>query len=504
MKIAWLSLLLAASPALAQPVTQPSDITADGQQNVGLGIEVLAPEGDIDAHVIREAIANDLGIAVTDGSAFAPSLGRLEIAAERGVLRIAYHPAAGTVIERTLQLPIAPEERIQLITFVAANLVRDQAKEVIDALPPIVIPPIAPPGVRPSAPPTRFIPATIGFVPPLSVDRAFGERVVVGFGLHALVGMTTASQFASISGVADIQKEYASGAQIGGVAAVAGRVDGGAQIGGVAAVSRGDVYGVQLGGVGSVAKGHVRGAQIGGVATASQSVYGAQVAGVVSATKRVDGVQISGVGNVSSKVYGAQIGGVANVGGDVQGVQIGVVNVAKRMRGVQVGVVNLSEDGDDAIPIGVINYAKNGRLAAEGWVDSSRISAAGVRHGTKHVHNLWAVGWSPDYDHVMVGAGLGVHFDVGDGLGLDIDAMHWMTNVWDAELSQISQARISLAAQLGNLEVFGGVAANVYVADGMDESASFHPIYERRTTLSDGDAVVGWPSAFAGIRLRAR
>src|SRR5689334_9194251 len=152
MKIAWLSLLLGSSllapaAAIAQPVTQPSDIAADGQQHVGLGIEVLAPDGDIDAHVIREAIANDLGIAVTDGSAFAPSLGRLEIAAERGVLRIAYHPSAGTVIERTLQLPIAADERIQLITFVAANLVRDQAKEIIDGLPPapaVVIPPLAP------------------------------------------------------------------------------------------------------------------------------------------------------------------------------------------------------------------------------------------------------------------------------------------------------------------------------------------------------------------------
>jgi hypothetical protein len=97
-----------------------------------------------------------------------------------------------------------------------------------------------------------------------------------------------------------------------------------------------------------------------------------------------------------------------------------------------------------------------------------------------------------------------VHFGLGDGLGLDVDAMHWMTNVWNAELSQISQARLSVAAQLGKLEVFGGVAANVYVADGMDESASFHPVYERRTSTSDGDAVVAWPSAFAGIRLRAR
>jgi hypothetical protein len=514
MKIAWLSLLIGGSllapvVARAQPITQPSDVAAT-PQHVGLGVEVLAPNAEIDAGEVRTAIATELGVDVTDGTAFAPSLGRLEILVDRGTIRVAYHPAAGTLIERTLALPIVAEERVQLIAFVAINLVRDQAGEILEGLrTPIVIPPAVAPvaSPRPAPPVTRHLPATIGFVPPLSVDRAFGERVIVGTGLHALIGMTTGSQYASISGLVDIQREFASGVQIGGLVASAGRLEEGVQIGGLAAISRGDAEGVQIGGIVAGAKGKVTGAQIGGVAVASRHIYGAQIAGVASASKHVQGVQIGGVATIADRVHGVQIGGVANVGGDVRGVQIGAVNVAKRMRGVQIGIVNLSDDGDDAVPIGLINYARNGRLAAEGWVDSSRISAAAIRHGTKHVHNIWAVGWSPDYDHVLVGAGLGAHFALADGpnaLGIDLDGMHWFTNVWDRDLSQISQLRASLAVPLGGFEVFAGAAANVYVSDEMDESASFHPVYERRTTTDGGKAVVAWPSAFAGIRLRAR
>jgi len=97
-----------------------------------------------------------------------------------------------------------------------------------------------------------------------------------------------------------------------------------------------------------------------------------------------------------------------------------------------------------------------------------------------------------------------VHFDAPSDLGIDLDGLHWMTNVWNTELSQISQLRASLTVPLGGFEVFGGAAANVYVSDGMDESASFHPTYAKRTTTSGGNTVVAWPTAFVGIRLRAR
>jgi len=500
MRIAWLIISLLVAPvapvATAQPVTHPD-------MGPALGVEVLAPAHEVDPAAVRAAIAGELAVEVTDATAFAPRLGRLEILVDHGELRIAYHPAAGTVIERTLALPVADDERVQLIAYVATNLVRDQASEILAGLHP-------PPPREPAPPPTpyttRRIPATIGVVPGAAVDRVFGEHVVVGFGLHVLVGATDGSEYASVSGLVDVQREFANGAQLGGVAAVSrGTVDG-VQIGGVAAYTTDGLHGIQIAGVAAASK-HVEGVQIGGVTSIARGrVEGLQIGGVASIARRVDGVQLGGVASIARRVDGVQLGGVASVGGDVRGMQIGVVNVARRMRGVQLGVVNLSDDGDDAIPIGLVNYARNGRLAAEGWVESSRLSAAAIRHGTRHVHNTWAVGWSPDHDHVLVGAGLGAHVALGGATSpaVDIDTMHWLTNVWDGETGQLSQLRASLAVPLGGVEVFGGAAANVYVSDEMDESASFHPVLERRTTTSGGTSVVVWPSAFVGVRLRAR
>jgi hypothetical protein len=263
--------------------------------------------------------------------------------------------------------------------------------------------------------------------------------------------------------------------------------------------------GVQLGGL-ATSTGRAEGVQIGGIATiASRSVEGAQVAGIGAYAHRMRGVQIAGISAVAERVRGAQISGIANVGGDVEGVQVGLVNVARKMRGVQVGLINLSDDGADSYPIGLINYSKNGTLAVDGWVESDRLSGAAFRHGTKHLHNVWGLAWSPDHDHMLAGAGLGIHASLGSGVGLDLDAMNWWTNVWNGEVSQLNQLRATVSIPVGGgIELIGGAAANVYITNEMDESANFHPVVARRYESDSGIHVVSWPSAFAGVRLRAR
>jgi hypothetical protein len=499
MKLAYtlaaiVSMFVFSARSSAQPVTHPDQVGT-------LSIEV---HGELAPDQVRSVVSGELGIDVTDGTAFAPTLGRVEVVADRGIARVAYHPAAGTVIERTFSLPEDPAEALQMIAFVVTNLVRDQARDVIEDLPPIVIPPHGEPPPREPPIARRTMPFTIGLVPPLALDRVAGEHVCVGVGIHALVGATDCSKFTSISGLADIQRESASGAQIAGLVAAAGRVDGGAQIAGIAAYSARASEGAQIAGIASIARDRMRGVQIGGVTAGSRRIDGVQIAGVASfSSTHAHGLQIGGVATYAKSVDGLQIAGVANVGGDVEGAQIGVVNVARKMRGLQLGVINVSEDGDDAVPIGLINIVRNGRLAAESWVETSRLTAAAVRHGSRRVHNVWGVAWSQDHDHVLVGGGLGTTIDLG-GPYVDLDAMHWFTNVWDGETGQLAQLRASLAWPMGNLEIFGGAAANVYISDEMDESADFHPVFERRTTTSGGRAVVGWPTAFVGVRLRAR
>ncbi|MFN0247484.1 MAG: LA_2272 family surface repeat-containing protein [Kofleriaceae bacterium] len=513
------SLLLAGTGvAGAQPVTMPDQVEASQIEAGALGVEILDPDAALAADTVRGAIGAELGVRIVGQSAYAPALGRLEIAVDRGTVRIAYHPSPGTVIERTLALPIEQTDRTSLIAFVATNLVRDQASEVLGGLP--VLPPPAPLPAARLVTPTRYVPATIGLVPPLTIDRAFGERVTVGFGLHAVMGWTDNTNIATISGVVDVVSGEMYGAQIGGaLAATLGHARG-LQLGGAVSLARGSFYGAQIGGAAAMSGGTSTGIQVGGAAAVAEDHCGIQVGGAASIAKRTRGIQIGGAGSVSGPMYGLQIGGAANVasrvdgaqiagavniGGDVHGLQIGVVNIARKMRGVQIGVVNLSDDGDDSVPIGVINYSKNGGIAFDGWVDSSRVTSVGFRHGTKYIHNIWSIGWSPDHDNVLVGAGLGATARFGD-LGLDIDAMHWLTDIWDIEYGQINQLRASLSVPLAkNFEAFGGVAANVYITDRMnDNSDNFHPTIARTYEPTDSTKVVLWPTAFVGLRVKAK
>lgn len=499
-------LVLGGARAIAQPVEHPSQEAEPPGEHAGpeLGIEITA---DFDASELQGAIARELDVGVTDARGFAPALGRLEITVEAGAARVAYRPASGTLVERTLALPADPAERIELLSYVATNLVRDQANEVLAGLRPVPPPsPPPPPRAEPPRPAPMELVATIGLVPPLSVDRVRGAHVIVGAGLHALVGYTDGSRFASVSGVIDSQREFASGIQIAGVAAFAGKVDTGIQIGGAGAISRGATTGVQIGGAVTSSAGDLEGLQIAGaVATARRDTSGLQIAGAGAVTSgELHGLQIAGATSIAGRVRGLQIAGGATIGGDVEGMQIGVINIAKKMRGVQVGVINISGDGDDAYPIGLINYSKNGRVAVDAWVETSQLSAIALRHGTRHIHNVWGVAYSTDHDHLMPGAGLGYHTDLAAGLTFDLDAMIWMTDVWNGNLGQLNQLRASVALPIGPVDVFAGLANNVYVSDTTDESKNFHPVLERTYMSDSGTRVVTWPTAFAGVRLRAR
>lgn len=537
-------LALLAVPAAAEPVEHPSlgpeapvasRPTAPDAQ-LALAVEVVASAGEVDPAEVRAAIAAELALRVVEHDALAPALGRLIVTLDQAAMRVVYHPAEGSRIERSLALPPAPADRVQLIAFVAANLVRDQASELLAALVrrPRVASEVAPARVvieaprelpPPASPPpsTRLV-ATIGLVPPLAADRIAGSRVIVGLGVHAFVGVTDASQIASVSGLVDVQRQYATGLQVGGLAATAGRLDHAVQVGGLVALSRGstralqvgglaaiasgDAHGMQVGGLTSVSGGSFEGIQVGGLASLARGhSHGVQIGGVATVARSSRGLQIGGVTSIAERVHGVQIGGVATIGGDVTGVQLGVVNVARRMRGLQLGVVNVTENSDDAFPIGLLNIARDGRVEVDGWIESTRMSAIALRHGPRRVHNLVAVAWSPDHEHVLAGFGLGMHMNLTRStspITLDLDAVNWWTDLWHGNLGQLEQLRATIAVPLGTVDLIAGAAANVYISDEMDESASFHPVLARRTTSMGGTEVVAWPSVFAGIRLRAR
>jgi len=453
--------LASAAPAAAQAV--PPAPTAGTTPGIVLGVEINATAAELDARAIRSAITSELDVPVTDATTQWPALGVVAVTLDRHALRIVYRRTNGTSIERTVTLPDAPAERVQLITFIATNLVRDQASEILAQLARrparsvAVAEPVRIDKPVPEAPPAYDLIASIGLVPPLQLDRLFCDRCVVGAGLYAVMGMQDGSRYLTISGVVDYQRRFASGVQFAGAVAVTPRVDG---------------------------------VQLAGAASVGGQVHGVQVAGATSVARRIDGVQFAGAASIADEVHG---------------VQIAAINVAAHLHGVQIGAINISDGNDDAVPIGVINIARHGRTELETSVDSSEMATLTVRHGPRYVQNVLGVGWIQGLDKAMFGVGLGAHqaFPTSPiAFSLDEDAVLWTPLGWGGnDLILLPQLRITVAVPVGPIDLIGGVLGDAYITNGTGAVEDLHPHLDH-TYTSGATKVTLWPAGFLGVRLR--
>jgi hypothetical protein len=262
--------------------------------------------------------------------------------------------------------------------------------------------------------------------------------------------------------------------------------------------------GVSLSGIADYQRRFVSGAQIGGVATITGNLHGVQVAGVASIARDVHGVQIGGVTTVASSLTGVQVAGAVNVADEVHGVQISTINVARRLHGVQLGVINISDGDEDAVPIGLFNFARHGQTDLDGAIDSSAMSTLLVRHGPRHFHNVWGLGYIQGHSQALGGLGLGVHntFEGSLPVAVDLDAIAWGTlHISDGDdFVILNQLRATVAIPVGPIDIIGGAIGNVYVEDGHGIFTDLHPHYER--VYHSGTTLVAiWPSAFFGLRL---
>ncbi|HEY5925267.1 MAG TPA: hypothetical protein VIV11_26470 [Kofleriaceae bacterium] len=487
----------------------------------------VAPELALPDETVRAAIAAELGNA--DGNA---DLGSVEVAlADPTHLVVTHRRPDGSVLARTVELPALPADRLAMIAYVTGNLVRDQLADLAPATPmlapataPVV--PVAPtafvapaPGfattataVPPSAEtPEVTVPVSIGFVPPLSTDRLFTNKARVRAALNVIIGSSASVDGFSISGVADLSANV-RGLQIGGAASIAEDVRGG-QLAGAVAVAR-DLHGIQLAGSfaraddmeGIQAAGaavvctHVRGAQLAGAAAFARYIHGIQAAGAATVTRGTRGIQASGGAAISKWIDGIQMAPIA-VAESVHGLQLGVINVAGNVRGLQLGVINVG-DYDDRVQLGVLNFVRNGRNDVDAWVETNGLAALALRHGGRHMHNIYAVGFARDGgDTPMLGLGLGYHRPLG-GAMLDLDGMAWQTHMFKEGVGLLSQARATIAIDIGPVAAFVAAAYNVSVED----HAEMRPL---NTALARtvGDPMTGvdvalWPSFAVGVRGR--
>lgn len=505
--VAGLAAAAHAQPAPAAPATSPD---ARATLSVTLG------PGPVDRPALYAALADELGVALT---ADAPgTLGAVAIElVDGGRAIIRYLPPSGPELVRAVNLPQGDDDRRRLLVFVAGNLVRDQLDSLAPAslitppydapieaaiAPPVPVVPVitvAPP--RPPAPardPERGprLPMSLGLVPPFATDRLWSDDATVGAGVHALVGTTARVRGVSLAGIADITRDAMVGVQVAGIAAI-DRDLRGISVGGIASIAR-TSRGAQLGGIAAIAQ-DARAVQIGGVAAVARDLEGLQVGGVATAAAAVRGAQLAGVAAVAQDVHGLQVGGVVAVGAEVRGVQIAPINVARHMRGLQLGVINVSDDLDGA-PIGVINIVRNGPVMVDAWAESSGVTGAALRHGSRAFHTIYAVAAANDGDRTPL---VGLGFGLARGLGrhaLDIDALAWQTHLFDGGLGLLSQLRATVALDLGPIDLLVGGAINVQI-DDMGEGRDVHAYLARDFHPSSGALVSVFPTATIGARL---
>lgn len=351
-------------------------------------------------------------------------------------------------------------------------------------------------------------PVSVSFVPGFGSNGPPYTHVTSNFSLNIIGGLIGNIEGCEIGSVLNIDKGHVTGFQAAGVGNFAGGDVAGLQIAGVIDVVGGGFSVVQIAGVTNVVRGEVAGGQLAGVANIVLThVRGVQLAGVMNfALGDVTGVQIAGTGNMVGRNSTVQIGAVNIALGETY-TQVGVFNIAGHARGLQLGVVNVAED-HDGVPIGIVSIVKNGQFHVNAWTDESSLLNVGIKLGSKHVYNVYAVGLQPVGSPLRsrLGLGIGGHIPA-DPFFLDIDAVGYNVSeglrFWSQEgLNMLNKLRITAGWQISpKLAITAGPTINVWVSteeDGSDIPLFDLALYEGR---SGNTWIRIWPGFSVGVQL---
>ena len=341
-----------------------------------LAVAVRSAWSEVQPEAVRKAVEEELRswvVLVAPETVLPAYASRLlvEVTPARGILAVQYEAPGRKPLVRVIPIFGTGEAAVRTIAWLAGNLVRDQAS---DLLPAPAAPPRAEAGAQssPAAAASAPLPEpdTTTAVPSLT----FQARPTV----RRDYALATASLFFPLATNGDepgIRTHLSANLLYGRI----GTLDGGLQLGTANEVT-GNVRGFQLGLLFNRAGG---------------DVDGAQVAAVNSARGQVTGTQA----------------GLVNAAGDVQGAQIGLVNVARNVHGLQLGLVNVSDD-IDGVPIGIINVSRTGGIHATIWTSGTTQLAVGLKFSTRHVYTLFSGATQSLNGSRLYGPGLAVGYRI--------------------------------------------------------------------------------------------
>lgn len=474
------SLLLAVRPALGAPADAED---AQGATKPTLWLEVVPGPLALSSDVIRVAIERELGVT-TASMANDSTLGRVRVeGTSRAGVIVRYESSDGvTKIERRVALPVDPERRAQVISWVAGNLVRNEAAEIlatferktdtagltsepvaetsapaevpasaVAAVPHREAPPALAqsqevkasrirfqvrtgPAEQPKLAPTRL--ATAAIVSPwLSLEPSSAHHAyylsfgmgynhvgaIQGVGLGLLVDrLEYASQGAQINGLWLDQSDH-SGVAIAGLGIRSRGGLKGAAMTGLLNLHQGSVLGAQLAGASNLGLSDGFGTQVSGLLNYQQGNFsGAQIVGGVNIAGRVSGLQIGTVNIVGSGPSSVvQLSGALNVAQDSTGAQVSVVNVARDVKGLQLGIVNVSRK-NQGLSLGLFNWSEGARFQPIYFFQNPGYHNVGYRTLSGHTTGSISFGYDPAKEMARTHFSTGVRTTLGRlGLGVE-------------------------------------------------------------------------------------
>jgi hypothetical protein len=415
-------LALALLFASARGLTEPAPIPAPEPPN-GLPVVITVGSSDLDAPALETALRRELGVPLS----FDPlAKDRLEIVITGRRANVTYYRSEGEPVTRSVDLPRDRERALETIGFLAGNLARDEAAELLARLTPAkeepaVEPPPAPPEAPPSTPPptgektpspprrkpgeliepspfawnlSLFHPTTLLADTEqrrmsLEIGLAYsrlgalrGAALTLGYlridqpseGYAAALLWNRTGRFKGIQTATFVNEGHGSLTGIS-YADILNFRDGdilGAQ-GSLLYVQANAITGFQGGGLVAWSQG-VRGVQLGGIgAYAGGSVTGVQLSGTTAiARDDLEGVQLAALFGYTRDLRGVGIDGLVSVSRDVRGAQLaGLLSVARDLSGVQLGTVNVARRVK-GVQIGVVNVADENDGGAIGLVSISK------------------------------------------------------------------------------------------------------------------------------------
>lgn len=475
---------------------------AQAQPNVAAGEPAAsAPAYTLEVESDAPDVVSYEALAARIGSDLGSSVARPgDLPALRAVITIRYRDrelvvravhAGGRVLERKVKAEGDAADVQREAVLLAANLARDEAREILDVLAarPSPAPAAAPEPtsmVEPSKPPIDegYHPFSIALFSPLATNYA-RPNVRTNLNLSFVYGRVGTVDGMQLGGAVAHASRDVSGAQLGGAASVSeGAMDGtqlggaiahtsrdvsGAQLAGAVAIAGGTVDGVQIVSAVNVARGEVNGVQMSGALNlALEGMTGAQFTGAVNVTRgSFGGMQMSGAANIATRdVEGAQLSAV-NVAGPLDGVQIGVLNVARKVRGAQVGVLNIAEEVD-GVALGVVSISKNS-IHPLVWTSNLQYMNAGIKFSTKYVYTLLGVHYGTlegDFDNVGATAAIGGRLPL--PARFDIELQNAVTHLVPRPSESTKNGNLWLAHQViagysfaSHLRIFAGGGARL-------------------------------------------